>query len=202
MGGEGGVVEQPVAVDCRSSDECALPFPYCSTTLGRCVECTSQRNCSGSGRPFCEPKTNSCVHCLNDAQCARAAPYCATSLGECVECISSENCGSAGLACDRDTFQCVPSCKSNDDCASTPLTSFCDPERNLCVACITDDACPNTLPHCTLDTKTCVKCLQDVDCAAPSRRCDAKLHACVECLTNRDCQPGVSCIAGACANPQ
>jgi hypothetical protein len=24
----------------------------------------------------------------------------------------------------------------------------------------------------------------------------------VECLTNRDCQPGVSCVAGACANPQ
>jgi len=200
--GVGGVAgEQPSTATCHGSGECAKPFPYCSATLGRCVECVSQKNCNGTGRAYCEPRTNACVHCLADTQCTRAAPYCATTIGECVECISSANCGRAGVVCDRDSFHCVPSCKSNAECASAPSTPICDPERNLCVACVSDDSCPANLPRCTADTKACVKCLADDDCASPSSRCDLDQHACVECLTNNDCQSGVQCVAGACANP-
>jgi hypothetical protein len=201
-GGDGSLPGEPVPVGCRSSDECASPLPYCSVLLARCVECLSQRNCAGTGRPYCELTMNTCVYCLSDAQCPHAAPYCATTIGACVECLSTDNCGSAGLACDRDNYHCVPTCKSHADCASSPLKPFCDPERNLCVACVTDDACPASTPRCAADTETCVKCLGDDDCASPSPRCDVKKRACVECLTNRDCQTGVQCVAGACANPR
>jgi hypothetical protein len=204
-GGAGGAPDgsgAAVAVACRSSEQCALPFPYCSVASGTCVECLAKNNCIGTGRPYCEPNSNSCVMCLNDGQCPHATPYCATTIGNCVECLSSDNCGSSGFACDRDTFRCVPPCASNADCEGAPRTPACDPQRNLCVECVSDEACPAAAPRCASDTETCVKCVADEDCGSPFPRCDVRKHACVECVTNRDCQPGVLCVAGSCANPK
>jgi len=201
VGGLGEGSGPPVEAACRTSDECALPYPYCQVAIGRCVECLSNRNCAGTGRTFCESNTGTCVVCLQNTQCPHTLPYCADSLGECVECLTSANCGTAGYACDRDSYHCVPSCHSNADCADSPATPYCDPERNLCVACITDDACPGTAPRCYLPTKSCVKCLAEEDCSGITPRCDTRKHTCVQCITNQDCQPGVSCVAGNCANP-
>lgn len=177
--GAGGSSADPAAGRCRSSDECAPPVPYCSTSLGRCVECLSRANCVGSGRSYCELSSNTCVYCLTDTQCAQAAPYCAVGIGHCVECLSSANCGTPGLVCDRDNYHCTSVCEKHADCASFPATPFCDPDRNLCVACVADEAC-----------------------ALPTPRCDPKQHACVACVSADDCQPGVACVAGACANPR
>lgn len=199
-GGEAAV--EPTSVRCHSSDECAPPLPYCSASLGRCVECLSRRNCTGTERPYCDLSSNSCVYCLSDAQCLAVAPYCATSIGHCVQCLSAENCGSAGLLCDRDNYRCVPSCQSHADCDSAPSTPFCDPARNLCVACVDDAGCSGATPRCDLSNDSCVGCVGDDDCRSPSPRCDLLQHSCVECLSSRDCQPGVSCVAGACANPR
>lgn len=178
-GAGGGAGAQHAGVGCRSSEECAPPSPYCSTSLGRCVECLSPANCRGSGRGYCELSSNTCVYCLTDSHCTQAAPYCAIGIGHCVECLSSTNCGGAGLLCDRDNYRCTSACEKHADCASSPGTPFCDPDRNLCVACVSDDGC-----------------------ASPSPRCDPKQHVCVACATDGDCQPGVSCVAGACANPR
>src|SRR5205085_1150822 len=115
--GEGGV-PPAVEVDCVSSAQCAQPFPYCVSAIGRCVECLSHNNCTGTGRTLCDTRTNECVSCLNDMQCPNATPYCSTSIGQCVECLTSTNCGRSGVACDRNSFRCVPTCQNNTDCES------------------------------------------------------------------------------------
>jgi len=199
----GGATSGGPEPECLTSEECALPYPYCSPTTQRCVECLSQRNCSGSGRAYCEPKSNVCVSCLTDAQCPHTEPYCATTLGLCVSCLSSDNCGGGGRACDRTSFRCVPTCGTHADCAGTAETQYCDPERNLCVACIADDGCTSdATPRCALDGKKCVQCLGNADCASPTPLCDTKTHGCAECLSSADCSPGVFCIAGTCADPK
>lgn len=204
-GGQGG--DEPSQPDpgsgaaCLSSDQCGPPYPYCEPKLGRCVECLSYRNCSGSSRPFCTPSFE-CAACLDDAQCTKAAPYCAQTLGQCVECQSTTNCGTSGLICDRLNFWCVPACASNDDCASASSTPFCDPNRSLCVSCVSDDDCTSVAPRCKPTAKTCVACLDDGDCSGSKPRCDVRVSVCRQCLSNVDCPTGATCVAGVCANPK
>lgn len=187
---------------CSTSDQCAMPYPYCVPATGQCAECLSSINCVGTGRSYCNGQTNTCVVCLNNTQCRHSLPYCEQGTGQCVECLSSENCGSSDFACDRDTFRCVPACRSHSDCAATLATPFCDPERSVCVACLADDGCPAKSPRCALDTKTCEECLGDDDCSSPTPLCDLHTHACAECLSDRDCQIGAQCVSGVCAQPR
>lgn len=187
-------------VECRASGECARPYPYCVTALGRCVECLSSVNCSGTGTPYCSA-AHSCVACLNDGQCKSKTPYC-DDAGTCVECLSAENCGVAGWTCDRDAHRCAPNCHSNDDCSGSPETPFCDAERNVCVPCIVDRDCPGAAPRCDPNRKSCVLCVEDADCSAATPRCDTHKSSCVECLTGSDCSPGVMCLAGVCTIPK
>src|SRR5882724_7445774 len=182
VGGGGG--SSDVAPDtggpaCANSGQCGPPYPYCQPSLGRCVECTANRNCIGTGRPYCDARSFKCSICLEDAQCTKFAPYCALAIGDCVECLSSANCGTSGLVCDRLNFHCVPSCTSNADCVSAAQTPFCDPERSLCVSCVSDEDCPAAAP-----------------------RCNTRAQACLQCLTNLDCETGANCVAGICANPK
>jgi len=205
IGGAGGSPDTaPVGTGfaCISSDQCALPYPYCQPSLGRCVECISARNCAGTERRYCDTRTFECATCLGDTQCTKIAPYCALALGDCVECLSADNCGTSGLTCDRLNYRCVPSCDTNADCASAPQTPFCDPERSLCVSCVNDGDCPAVAPRCSPMGKTCVTCLDDGDCAIATPRCDVRARVCRQCLTNRDCSPGATCVAGACVDPR
>jgi hypothetical protein len=188
--------------ECQTSAQCALPFPYCLTSRGVCVECLSRSNCSGTGRNFCDLASNTCAVCLMDANCSHTAPYCATAIGACVECLSNENCGTDDLVCDRETYHCVKSCRQNSDCADNAATPLCDPDRSLCVACLEDVDCPGRSPRCAADTKSCVGCLADEDCAAPTKRCDTRSRSCAECVNNQDCKTGAVCNAGVCTQPK
>lgn len=174
-GGGGAVAD----VECVTSAQCSQPYPYCLPATGRCVQCLSGSNCSGTGVLRCDLRSHACVACLDDTHCGHQRPYCAHSSGQCVECLSTENCGDRGLICDRRSFQCVPSCTSHQDCVATPQTPFCDPETSLCVGC-----------------------LSEADCAAPTPHCSPTSRSCVQCLDNADCQPGVACVAGACLDPK
>jgi hypothetical protein len=197
----GGAGTPPEGAECKTSGQCAPPRPYCVGNLGVCVECLAHRNCTGTGRGYCNTKTYSCVRCLGDSQCAPAAPYCDTALGDCVECLTSDNCGGDNLACDRNAHTCVPSCQANADCEGTPLLPFCDPVRNLCVACLGDQDCPADTPRCSQDTRRCVGCLESGDCGPPTRLCDELRHLCAQCLSNGDCQGDAPCVDGSCVAP-
>lgn len=202
-GATGGAAD-PVetSIRCTSSADCAPPLPYCDLNIGSCVECTTNRNCSTTFRPLCDPRGYRCVSCLSDQQCTSLAPYCATALGECVECLASGNCGDSGLACDRLNYRCVPACKTNADCSASPLTPSCDPRRSLCVACSADADCPAAVPNCDVAAGTCVHCVDDADCDGTTPRCDTRKHGCAQCLTARDCPVGAVCFAGTCKNPK
>ena len=166
------------ASECRTSAQCFQPNPFCLGAAQRCVECLSRVNCVTTGLTYCDPGSHTCVACLDDTHCKHDQPYCDSS-GQCVECLSNANCGDAGLLCDHRSFRCVPRCVSNQDCAASARTPFCDP-----------------------DTSLCVSCLAEADCALPEPHCAAATHRCVQCLENADCQPGVSCVAGACLDPK
>jgi hypothetical protein len=212
-GGAGGVADASAGTStsggggddkaaCQTSAQCALPFPYCSTSRGVCVECLSRSNCAGTGRNFCDLASNSCAACLTDENCAHAAPYCATALGACVECLSNDNCGADDLVCDRESYHCVKSCRGNSDCSGNAATPLCDPDRSLCVACLEDVDCSGETARCDPTTKVCVGCLADDDCAAPAPHCDKRGRTCVECVSNQDCKAGAVCAVGVCSQPK
>ena len=191
--GTGGKSGGPTP-ECRSSLDCAPPTPYCMG--GSCIECTSNGNCSGTGRRLCSANYT-CVTCLNDAQCAAAEPYCAPD-GNCVQCLSTRNCGASDATCDPVLHRCVSVCVSDGDCSVDAGRPFCNSKLGECVQCIADEDCPPIRAHCLLSAGTCEKCLADSDCTAPTPHCDAKSHACAECAKNADCRAGYFCQAGAC----
>jgi hypothetical protein len=187
---------------CRTSEQCAVPLPYCLSSRGVCVECLSRTNCTGSGRRYCDLASNACVECLTDVNCTSVAPYCALAIGACVECLSNENCGSTDLVCNRQSYHCTPACRKNADCTGSPATPLCDPERSVCVECLADGDCPTATPRCASETKTCAVCLSDVDCAAPNPRCEPTKLLCVQCVSSQDCMGEAVCAAGVCSLPR
>jgi hypothetical protein len=56
---------------CRSDNDCNSnnsTTPYC---LYRCVACLTNRNCTMTSLPRCNPATNTCVRCLSSDDCFR-----------------------------------------------------------------------------------------------------------------------------------
>ena len=158
-GGTGGMADVAGSPDsgqggCRASDQCAMPFPYCLPSAGRCVECISTTNCAGTSGRYCDPASNTCVASAAQrrrVRCTRLPLYCAekTAIGQCVECLSSDNCGSSSFACDRiDARVCPDLLKATPTAPLHPQRRLRDPASYVCVACVADDACPAATPHC------------------------------------------------------
>src|ERR1044071_9597376 len=65
---------------------------------------------------------------------------------------------------------CVsPGCRSNDDCAGTPATPFCQTASGKCVGCLDNTSCFADKPVCDTGPHVCRACDRDDQC--PSGVC-------------------------------
>ncbi|HTA93472.1 MAG TPA: hypothetical protein VK745_28030, partial [Polyangiaceae bacterium] len=56
--------------------------PACDTTTGMCVECLSDTDCVGTGKPGCLVSTHKCEDCSKTSQCP-AGKTCDVTKGQC-----------------------------------------------------------------------------------------------------------------------
>ena len=126
-------------VACAASSDCGAAEPVCNLREGSCVQClvdvdchsgfacggdhkchsacSSNADCTDTGRPFCNLDTKGCVECLKGADCPAAAPICGAD-HNCVQCAASSDCKNAAAPiCQGD--QCVQ-CAKPDDCITQP----------------------------------------------------------------------------------
>lgn len=145
--------------DCRASNgvcrqqECAFDVP-CTDD----VECGLGERCVGSQCRF--------RGCVENTDCPTG--FCDVSTFSCAECASSNDCPSERPVCDPALRQCQQ-CGSNADC-QPPGPGFCS-SSGRCVACLTDEHCPNGL-----------KCSSG--------------NFCVGAPNNAPCPEGISCGSG------
>ncbi|MBW2701105.1 MAG: hypothetical protein JRF33_09830 [Deltaproteobacteria bacterium] len=111
-------------------------------------------------------------------------------------------------------------CEANDDCVGSPYGEICLADDNMCVECIANTTCDETIGEvCDDDTHTCgipPECTENADCTTNPNGavCDTISSLCVECLAAGDCiNPNeevcdttngvcVECLAnGDCINP-
>jgi hypothetical protein len=130
------------------------------------------------------------VRCVTDMDCAGRAEgqVCETMSGRCVECLASRDTCPVDRYCDSTTNTCFAGCRSDEGCRAitdpdagadggASPTPRCDTRVHACVACLTDDHCPNgTLCR----GNTCVP----------------------GCDMTRPCPTGQSCCSGACVDTQ
>ena len=152
---------------CHADSDCRLSTLRCDTTLGACVACLVNADCSADGGlNRCDTTVNACVACVSDTDCA-----------------SSDQCLTG-------VHVCIPRCSASNKCAAS--TSRCDVPKGHCIECASDGECTRTdQPACELTSGQCVGCLSDAQCAAPTGRCDTAIHACVACLSGVDCASNV-----------
>ena len=144
-------------------------LPYCASD-GKCGKCTSDPDCGfGHAGPICNVATGACgTACFNDGQCG-AGNWCndLSGPGQCQPKVPNGNpvpggkCGNAVAS--RACVSAVCDAK-DDDCGllngSGPCTdpapcrsNECDTTSKVCVACTSDNECPNG--HCDPITGTC-----------------------------------------------
>lgn len=179
---------------------CSAMRPACDTSTGRCVGCTSDKDCAGVG--VCNLEQHTCFSCRTDAdckdpdypacnavagicsrRCPSCAPYekCHAASNTCVDCLADSDCGGSSPFCDPKAFRCVY-CQSNADCkdSAAPVCGFKDGSMD--------------------STLFCTECADDADCAG-GQKCDPG-GSCVECATNAHCPSGKVCApAGECVTP-
>lgn len=86
-------------------------------------------------------------------------------------------------------------CQSDKAC--TAQDQICDPDRGVCVDCLSDDDCPK---NAACRTGSCVgftPCKSSKDCTV-DQVCNAEIERCVECVTSRDCDSGALCVNDSC----
>lgn len=88
-------------------DPCPTAGFVCAEDLGRCIECRTSANCTGSaGGPVCDVPIGRCVQCTSNAQCPSSKAVCDRRTGQCQACVSSVTCGGAGTYCDPTSLTC------------------------------------------------------------------------------------------------
>jgi hypothetical protein len=162
---------------CAADSECSVGA--CALDKGRCVECTSDTQCTG-GLPLaarrCNPAANRCVECLTKSDCPLATSLATT--------------------CDPVLLRCTLACTSNAGCFA--FIPVCDPSRAACVQCMADSDCA-TLPlgggrgeKCALGS--CVECTADADCPENQPVCNPRDGRC-GCASAEQCGRGMQCGA-------
>lgn len=150
---------------CRTCPSCP-ELPECgdkNEVNGKCVECTSNAECTESGRPYCNTATFTCQTCPGDK------PF--WNGNECEACPAGTTLEGGVCSCPSDKPYRLASCIG---CEGNKIFVS---EHNAC-------ECPSDLPNWNTETKMCVEpCENDWKW---------KETQCVECLTNADCKEGES----------
>jgi Cys-rich repeat protein len=172
---------------------CSAQHPVCPSGLtcdasaGRCVQCTTNAQCTTPGLPICNPATNTCVGCASNGDCtAPGAPVCNPATNTCVACVSDPECP-RGQVCRQNA--CVPGCSPNQPCLSGQV---CSP-GGQCVQCTSDAQCGGATPRCDLASNRCVACLPGA-----ADTCPMGQYCRADFTCERGCKTGVDCPSGVC----
>lgn len=153
---------------------CVGDKPYCESSTGRCVACTSATQCTVS--------TNTCL----EPQCAGGT--CAFSAAA-----TTKACGN-GSTCNGDG-QCR-SCAVNDMGCSGNTPIKCSSLGQW----VAQTACSGSTPVCRPTDGVCVQCLTETQC--PKATADCQVATCDKnvCAT-ANASIGTTCSAGTCTAP-
>lgn len=92
-------------------------------------------------------------------------------------------------------------CSKNADCSKLEQ-KWCHPKKKKCVACLSNQHCPQTSPLCNTASGACVQCQRNQDCQRlSSRRKLCVGQQCLECLQNKDCKAWQLCSASSECKP-
>lgn len=159
----------------------------CDAALGRCVQCTTNAQCTTPGLPVCNPATNTCVTCIGNGDCTTAgAPVCNLATNSCVNCVVDAECP-RGQRCQRNV--CTPGCGPNQPC---PMNQVCS-TAGQCVQCTSDSQCGGATPKCDLASNRCVQCLP-----GPNDVCPMGDYCRPDFTCERGCKTGTDCPSGVC----
>lgn len=151
---------------CTADSDCRIASLYCHPTLGRCVECFDDQDCSTADATHCDAELFRCVSCTQDAHCAE------------------------GSRCDGVERRCAQSCATTQDCVDAHAC-----KNGLCVACDRDVECRESdasRPVCSASGLDCVSCREDAQCPQ-LEFCDVLSGRCVACLSSADCNDDTVC---------
>lgn len=169
--------------------------PICDASLGACVGCTTNADCSDTpARPICDSNRRQCSQCASRTDCGVAAPACNLQTGNCEECLVDADC-QIDEACTTN-HQCRPLCQQNSDCNNNPGGAVCNPATGACVECLVSQDCTNpVMPVCSAQNR-CAACSTNADCPTETPICNASATGgggmgrgarCVACVANTDC---------------
>jgi hypothetical protein len=142
----------------------------------------------------------SCVQCTKEdsSQCGfPQPPVCNTARGLCVECISSLGCLEPDYGvCDSFTNTCRAACVRDDNCG--PTAPHCRSD-GVCVVCDPGlgDQCP--VGFWCREGGFCGQCLYDGQCGYLTPYCNAA-HRCVRCIVDAQCGDLYRCDSGTCVS--
>jgi len=109
--------------DCRKGQKCATASSMAAALVGRCVECTSSRDCTAE-MPICNLNAGTCGGCTGDAECAGSTvgKFCSAS-GRCGVCKNDAQCL---------TMLSVPAtCTSAGTCVPAPVVDAGMPDAGM-----------------------------------------------------------------------
>jgi hypothetical protein len=150
---------------CMNDSDCVLAALQCDPTGSRCVECTTDADCSRAEAPRCDGQLQRCVGCVGDADC------------------------SAGWECDALERRCAQTCEALAECAGEAHACL----DGRCLACDRDVECRDVEGTvCSSSGLACVGCRDDAQCPT-DLSCDVVTGRCVECVSSPDCPDGSFC---------
>ncbi len=125
-------LKSKTCVQCGNDAQCA-PGTVC--TQGQCTPgCTATHACAGG--LTCDTSNGKCVECTSNNDCSGTTPFCAPGFNQCVECLPGalDTCG-PGSYC-RGDFVCERGCKTGAECPD----GVCLPSHS-CQTCTTNTQC-------------------------------------------------------------
>jgi hypothetical protein len=137
----------PAGGACSTDRDCPAAKPHCDRST--CVECAAaDGHCVGTGRPYCDPLTRSCIACRTMADCRE------------------------GMTCNLGTHACAPQCGDGITCGGAPCA-----DAGYCVECLGDEDCTGFKRYCLVSAGICVQCRGGDDCPE-TQHCWTERHTC------------------------
>ncbi|XP_028396915.1 keratin-associated protein 10-7-like [Dendronephthya gigantea] len=205
-----------VGEKCSYDSDCGGPGESCDSRSKKCVECSTDGDCSGDKcclNSTCV--TSGCTRCSSNSGCSsseycckRGSYYSSVCRKSCVgeKCSYDSDCGGPGESCDSSSKKCVK-CSTDGDCSGSEcclknkcVTSGCTPCSSNSGCSSSEYCCKRGIFDVNVCRKSCVgkTCSYDSDCGGPGESCNSSSKKCVECSTDGDCSGDKCCLNSKC----